>query len=96
VPPPGILRCNSAAASAADESAAHIPSANTGVSTAGGAIASAVTLDFRDELFASGDGFVMHCLRSGLKFGHASVAARLYGALVVLAAASVVALVIAA
>jgi hypothetical protein len=45
--------------------------------------------------FASVDGFAMHCLRAGWKFGHVSVAARLYGALAVLAAASVVALMIA-
>jgi len=47
-------------------------------------------------VFASADGFAMRCLRSGWEFGHAIVAARLYGALAMLAAVSVVALVIAA
>jgi hypothetical protein len=46
-------------------------------------------------LFASVDGFVMYCLRSGWEFGRASVALRLYGTLAVLAAASVAGLVIA-
>jgi hypothetical protein len=47
-------------------------------------------------VFTSVDGFVMYALRSGWKFGHAGVAARLYGALAVMASAAVVALVIAA
>lgn len=46
-------------------------------------------------LFASVDGFVMYCLRSGWEFGHARVALRLYGTLAVLGAASVAGLVIA-
>jgi len=46
--------------------------------------------------FAVVDGFVTWCLRSGWEFGRATVALRLYGALALLAAASVGALVIAA
>jgi hypothetical protein len=46
-------------------------------------------------IFAAVDGFAMYCLRSGWKFGMAGVAARLYGALGVLACVSVAALMIA-
>jgi hypothetical protein len=46
-------------------------------------------------LFAAVDGFVMSCLRAGWEFGRARVALRLYGALAVLGATSVGALVIA-
>jgi len=45
----GTLRCNIAGAPAGDESAARIPSADTGGFAAGGAIVSAAhPLDFRD------------------------------------------------
>jgi hypothetical protein len=48
--PPGSVRCNSAAAPAADENAARILSANTAASAADLLLASACLLDFRDDL----------------------------------------------
>jgi len=49
-PPPGSLGCNTAGATAGDESAARIPSADTAASAASGPNASADPLDFRDDL----------------------------------------------
>jgi len=49
-PPPGNARCNSAGGLAEDESAACIPSADNAASAAGGPIASADFLDFRDAV----------------------------------------------